>query len=318
MPVSIQRFKSSVMLFQMNYKLFVPLWAYRIACLLAIALISVFEPAFSQNERHKKSFNDLSKSFGEDVVKREKLFNNRVTNKTEKTLERLAHWERKIRLVLAKTNPTLNADLFAPGKITFEALHDMYKRSETVLHSKLSSYDPLIDKVSTGIAYVNRKVLITDSVSKLKVLEADSAMTRLSNSLAVHEQLKTLIKQRRAELSSKALSVLLNKKYLGKIGEEAYYYGQAIENYKDLLSDETVAQHAMIKALRFFPGFEKFRRNNSMLAQLFGAPDAPVNPTVLNGLQTRESINQTVLAVVNSTASGSPPLTSEVFFCTKP
>ena len=78
-------------------------------------------------------------------------YNNRITSKTEKTLEKLAKWENKIHKLLLKTNPAVAEQLFGVGRETFASMLQKVKEGKALSEQYKSSYDAYRDNLVTNI-----------------------------------------------------------------------------------------------------------------------------------------------------------------------
>ncbi|MBL7733124.1 MAG: hypothetical protein JNM88_18275 [Chitinophagaceae bacterium] len=248
------------------------------------------------------------------------LYYSGLTGKTEKTLEKLARWEGKIKSILEKTSPETAQRLFGNGQLTFAALLEKYKQGKAAADDYRGKYDAYRDKVTTSLKYLDDKYnkyigyisntgdtvqglrfngLRFDrdsskqsSVSKLSL--AREQTVRLNEQVRQTEAVEQFIKERKKELMEQAVKYLSNNKYIKKISKESYYYVQTIANYKELFSDPKKAEELALKLLQKLPGFDDFMRRNSMLASLFNLPQNSSqggNVASLAGLQTRAQVS---------------------------
>ena len=81
-------------------------------------------------------------------------YNNRLTGKTNKTLEKLARWENKIKTLLDKTSPATSAKLFGNNQLTFNVLLQKIKQGETISQNYKAQYNSYRDKLTTGLKYI--------------------------------------------------------------------------------------------------------------------------------------------------------------------
>ncbi|MBL7732751.1 MAG: hypothetical protein JNM88_16355, partial [Chitinophagaceae bacterium] len=194
------------------------------------------------------------------------LYYSRLTGKTEKTLEKLARWEGKIKSILEKTSPETAQRLFGNGQLTFAALLEKYKQGKAAADDYRGKYDAYRDNVTTSLKYlddkygkynkyigyisntgdtvqglrfkglrVGRDSAEGTSVSKLST--AAHKTERLNEQVRQTEAVEQFIKERKKELMEQAVKYLSNNKYIKKISKESYYYVQTLANYKELFSD---------------------------------------------------------------------------------
>jgi hypothetical protein len=76
--------------------------------------------------------------------------------------------------------------------------------------------------------------------------------------------------------------------------KEAYYYGQQLREYKDMLKDPDKMVQKGLTLLNKLPAFKQFMAQHSELASLFRLPDNYGTPQSLAGLQTRAQVQQQI------------------------
>lgn len=221
-------------------------------------------------------------------------YNNRITSKTEKTLEKLTKWENKIHGLLLKTNPAVAEQLFGEGKQTFASMLQKIQEGKALTENYKARYDEYRDKLLTNIKYVEtqKENLTSKYVQPLK--KAKEKVQQLEKSVSQTETAEALIKERTKELLTAAYKVLGKNKYISKMQQECFYYGETLKNYKEIFNDPTKAEQKALELLGQIPAVKEFVQQNSMLASLFGSPSSAVNSASLAGLQTRASVNSLI------------------------
>ncbi len=230
-------------------------------------------------------------------------YQHRITNKTEKTLTKLAKWENKIKNLLEKASPETAQRLFGEGKTTFTTLLLQYKKGEQLVNTQRVKYDEYRDKLTTSLKYLEEQ---RDSIDKKliqPISKTNKKLDELEEETQKQEAVEAFIKERKKQLIDEALKHIGNSKYLTKISKESYYYVETIKNYKEIFSDKKKAEETALTLLNKIPAFKRFVEDNSMLAQLFGSPNATPNLQNLQGLQTRASVNN---IIQNAIAAGGP------------
>jgi uncharacterized phage infection (PIP) family protein YhgE len=196
-----------------------------------------------------------------------------ISSKTEKTLERLARWEAKIKNILEKTSPETAQRLFGNDQLTFVSLLQKYKEGKVAAENYRGQFNEYRDKVNTTIKYLDdKKEQLNNSVVK-SLQEAKAKTAKLNEQLKNTEAVQQFIKERKKQLMDQALQYLGKSKYLQKISKESYYYVETLRNYKEIFSDPKKTEELTVKLLNKIPGFSEFLRKNSMLASLFRTPD---------------------------------------------
>ena len=90
-------------------------------------------------------------------------YSNRLSSKTEKTLEKLSRWENKIKSLLEKASPETAQKLFAPGQTTFTTLLQKYKEGKSISEGYKASYDQYRDQLTTQLKYLEEKKASLDA-----------------------------------------------------------------------------------------------------------------------------------------------------------
>ena len=236
-------------------------------------------------------------------------YSNRITGKTEKTLTKLSKWENKIKNILDQVSPETSAKLFGSNATTFTTLLKKLHEGKAIADGYKTKYNEYRDKLTTSIKYLedqkdklNKKFIEPISTAKKK-------LTELEEDVSNTEAVEAFIKERKKQLINEAAKYIGKSKYLTKIDKEAYYYVETLRNYKELFTDKKKAEEVALKLLNKIPAFDKFIRENSMLAQLFGSPSGGGNVANLAGLQTRASVN----ALIQDRLAAGGPSAREAF-----
>jgi hypothetical protein len=229
-------------------------------------------------------------------------YTNRITNKTEKTLIKLANWENKIHKLLDKTAPKTAAQLFGEGKLTFASMLQKVQEGKSLAENTKACYNEYNDKLITNIKYIetqkselNNKYLkpLATAKEKAKQLEKDVAKT---------ETAEKLIKERKKELLTEAYKILGKNKYTNKIQQEIFYYSETLKNYKELFQDSKKVENVAFEILYKIPSAKEFLKNNGMLAGLFRSSivNKSTNANDLTGLQTSAGVNAYIQSQISA------------------
>jgi hypothetical protein len=234
----------------------------------------------------------------------------RITNKTEKTLAKLARWEGKIKALLEKSSPETAQRLFANAQLTFAGMLEQYQKGIQIANGYGKQYDEYRDRLGNTVAYLASPPAPLPMPSAWQAGERGVAETLAKNGAkATYQQLQELdtlvdnteavqqfIKERKKQLIEQSIGYIGKSKYLQKINKESYYYIETLRNYKAIFQDEKKAEELAVKLLQKIPGFEDFLQRNSAVAGLFGfntnvGGNASPN---LAGLQTRASVQNLI------------------------
>ena len=279
----------------------------KLVCLLLLVL-----PACKLSAQHDitlLALQQLPAKYFKETGKKIDQYTQRVSNKTGKTLTRLARWEAKVQSMLQKVNPGAADRLFANEQLTFKGMLAQYKKGEAVMQQYRSSYDEYRDKLTTQIKYLDsNKNLLPKNAQQLLAVTKQKA-NELNKEEEQYEALQKMIRERKKQLLDEAIKHLGKNKQLQKINKETYYYVETLKNYRQLFNDKTKREETAKKLLEKIPGFNDFMRKNSLLASLFRLPDNYGSPQSLAGLQTRASVNSLIQTRI---AAGGPNAMAEV------
>ncbi len=230
-------------------------------------------------------------------------YSSRIISKTEKTLTKLSRWENKIKTLLQKVNPEVAERLFGNNQTTFSTLLQKIQEGKTLAENYQIKYDEYRDKLRSSVSYLQQQkdALKTKVLTPLNI--ADQKLTSLEDNIKNSEALQQFIKERKRQLIDQSIQYIGRSKYLTKISKESYYYVETLRNYWELFTDQKKAEQVALTLLNKIPAFTKFIEQNSMLAKLFGSPNAPASTANLAGLQTRASVNA---LIQNQIAAGGP------------
>ncbi len=229
---------------------------------------------------------------------------NRITNKTEKTLEKLAKWENKIKSLLQKASPETVQRLFGNNQLTFTTLLEKYKKGKAVSENYRKQYDEYKDKLSSTLDYLDKQKEQINSKLVKPLKEVQEKIKKLEEQEENTDAVQQFIKQRKKQLLEQSIQYLGKSKYLAKINKDSYYYFETLKNYKEIFQDKKKAEQTALTILNKIPAFQNFFKQNSMLASLFRRPGSSGGGTPnLAGLQTRASMNALIQQRV---AAGGP------------
>ncbi len=236
-------------------------------------------------------------------------YSKRITGKTEKTLQKLARWETKIKSLLEKTSPETATKLFGNNQTTFTSLLQQLKKGESIANGYKAQYSDYRDKLTTGLKYIEQQKEELGNKYIKPAQQLQGKMKGLDGEITQSEALDKFIKERKRQLIDEAIKHIGKSKYLVKINKEAYYYAETMRNYKEIFNDPKKAEATVINLLNKVPAFNEFFKKNSMLSSLFRMPDNYGTPQSLAGLQTRASVN----AMIQDRIAAGGPNAREMF-----
>ncbi|MEO6406721.1 MAG: hypothetical protein ABIY51_01930, partial [Ferruginibacter sp.] len=219
------------------------------------------------------------------------IYEKRLTGRTKKTLTKLARWEHNIQNILKKADPALATQLFSQSTLSFQKMLEQYNSGEAMIANQVTIYDGYRDKLNTSLQYLQQqKDLIDSSGINSSIKKVDD----LEKTVSTTDALQQMIKERKAALMQACLKAAGKSRYLAKISKETFYYTETLRNYKELFSDSKKAEKVALNLLNKIPAFQKFSRENSAIASLFGNNSGGGQVANLTGLQTRASVEAMV------------------------
>jgi hypothetical protein len=236
----------------------------------------------------------------------------RITNKTEKTLTKLARWEGKIKALLEKASPETAQRLFSNSQMTFQGILAQYQKGQQMANGYGKQYDEYRDKLGNTMAYLASPPAPlqgerggAETLAKIEAKATNQQLQKLDTLVDNTEAVHQFIKERKKQLIEQSIGYIGKSRYLHKINKESFYYIETLRNYKEIFQDEKKAEELAVKLLHKIPGFEDFLQRNSAVAGLFG-----FNTNVgggaapsLAGLQTRASVTE---LIQNQLSAGGP------------
>ena len=234
----------------------------------------------------------------------------RVTQKTEKYLQKLFGRERRMQRRLAKIDSTGAKQLFAKSEKEYSQLISKVRSAANKGPGKSSGYIPMLDSVSTSLSFLgqNSSLLSQSKEAQEKLKSSLSQVNQLQGKLQQAEQAKAYIQQRKQQLKE-SLSRYTNlpKGITSEFNDyqmQAYYYSAQLKEYKEMLNDPDKIIQKGLALLKKLPAFTQFMKRNSELAGLFRLPDNYGTPQSLAGLQTRSQVQQQVLTQLAGAGAG--------------
>lgn len=256
------------------------------------------------------SISRVPQKYASQINNKIEKYSSRLNCKAEKTLTKLSRWENKIHLLLEKANPEAAERLFGNNQTTFNSLLQKIKEGKVIAANYTAQYDGYVDKLSTGIKYLEQQETEANSKLTAPLKNADKQMQNLQQDLGQTEYIKVFIKERKKQLFDESMKYIGNSRYLTKINKESYYYVATLKNYKEIFSDTKKTEAAVKEALNKIPAFQEFMQKNSQLASLFSLPgNSAGTAQSLAGLQTRASVQGLIQQRI---ASGGPNALAQV------
>jgi hypothetical protein len=262
----------------------------------------IFQQALSQDKNPgiDKVIN-FPTSFFTKVNQKTTKLEDRITKQTERYLQRLAKREQKLKRKLSKIDSAGAQQLFAGSEEQYQQLTNKIKgRSDKLNGAMRGEYLPGMDSLKTAMSFLqqNNQLLGNSKDIQQKVQGSMANVTQLQSKLQQSEQVKAFIQQRKQQIKealgkyTKLPKGITNS--FADFNKQAYYYGQQLREYKDMLRDPDKMVEKGLTLLNKLPAFKQFMQQHSELASLFRLPDNYGTPQSLAGLQTRAQVQQQI------------------------
>lgn len=238
-----------------------------------------------------KKLGELPDKYFSKVDKKVSSIDDKLTKQTEKYLEKLQRQEDKIKKHLSKIDSSASAT-FENAKQKYAKFSQAFK-NKTAIVGKLSGgqYNSYLDSLSTSLSFLKQfKNIEGKAKDPLKNLQ------QLQSKLEQSENIKKYIAERKEQIKQ-LLSKYTNlpkslQKQYQNLSKTAYYYSAQVKEYKEMLKDPEKIEKKALALLNKLPAFQKFMKQNSQLASMFGIPGSSSNTgtQALAGLQTRAAV----------------------------
>jgi hypothetical protein len=218
-------------------------------------------------------------------------YQSKIEQSTTKYLDKLKAQEQILQQQLSKTNPDAAIKIFNGSQQVYDKLqNDLKNNSGNVLNS-YGRYIPGIDSAITSLKFLqqngNMAGKLGNNVAQVKA--AMSKVQALEDQFKKADNVEDFIKQREAYLKQQLSGY--NLPGLTQYNQQAAYYAQAMNDFKDDWEDPTRMEQKAIALLNKLPAFRDFMRKNSIIAGLFNIPD-DYSTAGIAGLQTRDQVQQ--------------------------
>jgi len=260
---------------------------YHILILLFFASIHCQAQSIDSLQQNLQNIPD---KFYAKVQKKYTGINHSLSRKSIKYLKKLERQENKLNKklnLLDSTAATINTG-FADKYSSF--IKNLSEKKAQVIDVKLSQYNSYIDTLSTSLSFLKKFTDVSSRKTRMPIATLDQLKDKLNQS----EQISQFISERKQQiqqlLSGYTKVPASLRKQFDKLNKTAYYYKAQVGEYKDMLKNPKKIEEKALSVLNQMPFFQKFMKENSQLASLFGLPENYGTPASLAGLQTRSSV----------------------------
>lgn len=259
--------------------------------ILCLSLLTVSTTAWSQDDvTDKHSLTSFPTRFLSKLQQKTTSLKARLVIKSQKSLQHLAKQEARLKKKLAKKDSLQAEALF--GNIDEKYAQLQQKLIKPVKNvSATGEYLPHLDTLSTSLLFLSGHSNLLPNAQALSapVQNALQSVNELKGKLQTSEQIQQYLRERQGVLKEQLQRFGFTKEFQ-QFQQQAYYYKQQIQEYKNILEDPSRLQEQAIALLQKLPAFRQFLQEHSQLASLFRLPGNYASQISLAGLQTRSGV----------------------------
>lgn len=239
----------------------------------------------------------LPKRYLSEVTMKSNKMQRQVVNRSNKALKQFIKEEEKIKRRLAQVDSLKANNLFANSIDSLERLQSRVKSKVTDYTGTLTqSSDLYIDSLSNSLSFIKDSKRIIEQSKKLtgKVNGSLKSVDILKTKLEIAEQIKTYIRERKQLLKEQLSQYTSFSKNIQRLNKDLYYYAQQLKEYQEVLKDRKKAEQKAMEILNKIPAYNDFLQKHSQLASLFNIQSNSNAVSSLEGLQTRNQVEQLI------------------------
>ncbi|MFB6454373.1 hypothetical protein ACE38W_03795 [Chitinophaga sp. Hz27] len=236
---------------------------------------------------------DIPNKYYSTVSKKADVLNKQLTKRTEKALSQMARYEAQMKKRMAKLDSVNAQKLFNDSEQKFASLKDKLKaKTDKIPGKKLLGNSLGVDSLFNTLSFLKQSNISADKIPALN--GSLKSVTALQDKLAILEEAKAFIQQRKQLLNGQLGKMPDMAKSLQGINKEAYYYGQQVKDLKETFSDKKKIEKKALELAQKVPAYKDFMSKHSYLASLMGIDGGGGETPNLDGLQTRSQVERLI------------------------
>ncbi|MGF6928958.1 myosin heavy subunit [Chitinophaga sp. W2I13] len=281
---------------------------------LTLLLFSCLCTAQAQDSLLQKA-NAIPGKYLSQVKQKSDKMERQITQRSEKALSRFMKQEEKLKRRLGRIDSLKANNLFAHSIDSLGSLKSRMKGKLGKYSGALTqSGGPYLDSLSNSLSFLkDSKGLLEKSKGVTDKLNGSlKSVDNLKDKLAQAEQIKAYIRERKQLLKDQLSQYTGFTKDLQKLNKEAYYYAQQLKEYKEVFKDKKKAEQKAMEVIKKIPAFNDFMQKHSQLASLFNIQGATASAANLEGLQTRNQVEQLIQQRLGSGPNASAAVSQQM------
>ncbi len=262
--------------------------------MLCLFILSPFIPLCQTQDSASINVTSLQKLSGKyisSLSERSEKISGNLDKQTEKYLQQLQKQEARIQKKLYKIDSVAAKNIFTDGEAKYKHIEDGLRNKSSWLLKSTGEYLPWSDSAGTSLKFLESNPAFGKLSSNATAIKlAISKVHTLEDEFRQAANVKEFIRQRKEYLRQKLANYDLGSE-LKKYNQQAYYYAQQLNEYKQAWDDPDKLEQKTMDLLNKIPAFRDFMKKNSLLAGLLNIPDN-YGTSGVAGLQTRDAVQQ--------------------------
>ncbi len=281
---------------------------YQLTLLLFVCLFARAQDSLLQKA------NAIPGKYLSQVKQKSDKMERQITARSEKALSRFMKQEEKLKRRLGRIDSLKANNLFTHSIDSLGSLKSRMKGKLGKYSGALTQGGPYLDSLSNSLSFLkDSKGLLEQSKGITDKLNGSlKSVDNLKDKLAQAEQIKAYIRERKQLLKEQLSQYTGFTKDLQKMNKEAYYYAQQLKEYKEVFKDKKKAEQKAMEVIKKIPAFNDFMQKHSQLASLFNIQGATASAQSLEGLQTRNQVEQLIQQRLGSGPNASAAVSQQM------
>lgn len=230
------------------------------------------------------------------VDKKVSRIERKLSSRSEKYLKIFSREEQRLNGMINKLDPVKSKERAMSVMLNFDL-------------TSTNVYVPILDSFRTGFKFLDEnRMFFNEAIDSEGFRKAFEQVNNLQASINRSEGAIKYFDKRREHLYLSLRKFGLEKK-IKRYTKHYRYYQSYVEEYRNVLSEPDKVLLTATQRLQRLPAFQKFFARNSELASFFRLSEGrTVNEKLLDGLQTRDKVMESVKQRLGSSTSGGEQL----------
>lgn len=235
--------------------------------------------------------NVLPDRYCQQVSQKSTLLSHKLERQSRLAIQALLLREQRIRDKLAKINRGQADQLLGSSIDSLEKIKTALLQHKMLAHAHHANAS--VDSLVNTIKFLSsNNKLLAGNPSKLN--DAAQTVQKLSDQFSNADAVKAILESQKDQLNQQLALFPAVSRELKALNQQAYYYGQQVNEYKEVLGDRKKAEAKALAILEQLPAYKAFISQHSQLAMLFNLQTAANSLQSTQGLQTRSAVERAI------------------------